>query len=147
MYTSGVLYGRRGLFTMALNAVDNPVWDIVGKHAGQPVTQLIGGDTTRSTPALPNWRQHYGGKGPRHSKFLNCPLAWVLNESSDQQRVVDGILAARDELGQDGNLMTDCVSGRHGRMGCPFAEQVPRARVSTLWRNCFHQIMFSAMPH
>ena len=43
MYTSGVFYGRRGVFAMALSAVDNALWDIAGKHAGMPVHELIGG--------------------------------------------------------------------------------------------------------
>lgn len=42
MYTSGVLYGRRGLFPMALSALDNALWDIVGKYAGKPLHELLG---------------------------------------------------------------------------------------------------------
>ena len=43
MYQSAIFYGRRGLFAMALSAVDNALWDIAGKHAGQPVHALLGG--------------------------------------------------------------------------------------------------------
>ena len=43
MYSSALFYGRRGLFTMALSAVDNALWDIAGKHAGRPVHELLGG--------------------------------------------------------------------------------------------------------
>ena len=43
MYTSGIFYGRRGLFVMALSALDNALWDIAGKHAGLPVHELLGG--------------------------------------------------------------------------------------------------------
>lgn len=43
MYSSALLYGRRGLFAMALSAVDNALWDIAGKHAGRPVVEMIGG--------------------------------------------------------------------------------------------------------
>ena len=43
MYQSAIFYGRRGLFAMALSAVDNALWDIAGKHAGRPVHELLGG--------------------------------------------------------------------------------------------------------
>ena len=43
MYTSGVFYGRRGIFVMALSALDNALWDIAGKYAGLPVHKLLGG--------------------------------------------------------------------------------------------------------
>ena len=43
MYTSGVFYGRRGIFVMALSALDNALWDIAGKYAGLPVHELLGG--------------------------------------------------------------------------------------------------------
>ena len=43
MYSAGVLYGRRGLFPMALSAVDNALWDIAGKYAERPVIEMIGG--------------------------------------------------------------------------------------------------------
>ena len=37
MYTSAVLYGRRGVFAMALSAVDNALWDIAGKKLGRMI--------------------------------------------------------------------------------------------------------------
>ncbi|MYJ26509.1 MAG: L-rhamnonate dehydratase, partial [Holophagales bacterium] len=43
MYSSAVLYGRRGIFAMALSAVDTALWDIKGKHAGRSVHALLGG--------------------------------------------------------------------------------------------------------
>jgi hypothetical protein len=43
MYSSALFYGRRGVFAMALSAVDNALWDIAEKNAEQPVYRLIGG--------------------------------------------------------------------------------------------------------
>src|SRR5437667_4585900 len=37
MYSSTLLYGRKGVTIMAISGVDNALWDIRGKHAGQPV--------------------------------------------------------------------------------------------------------------
>jgi D-arabinonate dehydratase len=37
------VYGRKGLTTRAISAVDMACWDIMGKVAGRPVRQLLGG--------------------------------------------------------------------------------------------------------
>ena len=52
MYSSALFYGRRGVFAMALSAVDNALWDISGKNADQPVHQLIGGQAARDRIAV-----------------------------------------------------------------------------------------------
>lgn len=35
--------GPQGIFTLALSALDTALWDIKGKHLGQPVARLLGG--------------------------------------------------------------------------------------------------------
>lgn len=45
MYSSGQMYGRRGVFVMALSGVDNALWDAAGKLMEQPVYRLLGGST------------------------------------------------------------------------------------------------------
>ena len=120
MYSSALLYGRRGLFPMALSAVDNALWDIAGKHAGRPVTEMIGG-----------WQRERIGiyqtggdipealaRGVRNFK-ISTPVG-PHTPPDQQRRVVERVLSARDTIGPrntagpDGNftpnLMIDCVS-------------------------------------
>ena len=110
MYSSGLLYGRRGLFPMALSAVDNALWDVVGKYAERPVVELIGG-WPRERLAV----YQTGGdvrealaRGVRHFK-IGTPVG-PHTPPDEQRRVVDRVLAARDTVGPDANLMIDCVS-------------------------------------
>ncbi len=130
MYSSGLLYGRRGLFTMALSAVDNAVWDIAGKHADRPIYQLIGGTPRDRILLYQTGGSITDGKTRGIQNFKISARVGPHTSTADQGRVVEAILAARDELGSDGNLMTDCVS----RNGTPdwavgFAEQVRPANL------------------
>ena len=130
MYSSGLLYGRRGLFTMALSAVDNAVWDIVGKHANQPVYQLIGGTPRARLALYQTGGSIADGKARGIRNFKVSARVGPHTSAADQKMVVETILTARETLGNDGNLMTDCVS----RNGTPdwavgFAEQVRPANL------------------
>lgn len=43
-------HGRAGLFVNAVSAVDNALWDLRGKVAGEPVYRLLGGPTRERVP-------------------------------------------------------------------------------------------------
>lgn len=45
MFRSTLNYGRKGLVLEAISALDIALWDILGKAAGQPVYNLLGGRT------------------------------------------------------------------------------------------------------
>src|SRR5947209_10402578 len=51
MYNSTLFYGRKGVTIMAISGVDLALWDIRGKHAGQPVIKLLGGPNRDKVPA------------------------------------------------------------------------------------------------
>jgi L-rhamnonate dehydratase len=44
-------HSRRGLFMMAISAVDNALWDLRGRYFGVPVYRLLGGPTRDSVEA------------------------------------------------------------------------------------------------
>jgi len=44
-YDGSHVYGNKGLEMRCLSAVDIALWDILGQHAGQPVWQMLGGNS------------------------------------------------------------------------------------------------------
>ena len=130
MNSSALFYGRRGLFTMALSAMDNALWDIAGKHAGQPVYQLRGGQPKariaidRSGGDIPQAQT----AGIRHFKLF--PRVGPDTPAAAMNRTIDQIMTARETMGPEGNLMTDCVS-RTGTVdwAVDFAERVRPANL------------------
>ena len=110
MYSSALLYGRRGLFPMALSAVDNALWDIAGKHAGLPVAAMIGGWPRERLAIYQTGGDIRAGlaRGIRHFKIGT--RVGPHTPPDEQRRVAEAVVAARDLVGPDGNLMIDCVS-------------------------------------
>ncbi|MYB18562.1 MAG: mandelate racemase/muconate lactonizing enzyme family protein [Holophagales bacterium] len=110
MYSSAVLYGRRGIFAMALSAVDTALWDIKGKHAGRSVHALLGGNPDDRVAVYQTGGDIAAGKGLgiRHFKRI-LPIGPHSTEA-ETERYIEDVLAARDAMGPEGNLMTDCVS-------------------------------------
>src|SRR5438876_11989044 len=45
MYAATLPFGRKGIAIMALSGIDLALWDLAGRAARQPVTQLLGGRT------------------------------------------------------------------------------------------------------
>ena len=130
MYSSGVLYGRRGVFAMALSAVDNALWDIAGKHAGQPVHELLGGASRDRIPIYQSGGDIAQGKANGVRNFKRFFQVGPHTPRAQLDRAIDGVLRARDTLGADGNLMTDCVS-RNGTVewAVPVAERLRPANL------------------
>ncbi len=108
MYTSSGLYGRRGVFVMALSGVDNALWDIVGKYAEQPVYQLLGGTHKEKVPAYITNSDFTVGLDLGFEYFKTGIRDGVLQGKAGMQRTVDLLTEARKTIGADRTLMIDC---------------------------------------
>jgi L-rhamnonate dehydratase len=110
MYTSSNAYGRRGVFVMALSGIDNALWDILGKHAGQPVYRLLGGTNKERIASYATGFNLEGGldNGFQHFKI---PIRDGLAEGAEgMRRIVDLLTKARNTIGPERSLMIDCGS-------------------------------------
>jgi L-rhamnonate dehydratase len=108
MYRSSLPYGRKGLPIMAISAIDNALWDIVGKAIGLPVYKLLGGKTKESLPVYSTGNDvaFYHQLG-----FTGFKLAMPhgpVDGWAGMKANLALIEQTRDIIGPDGEIMLDC---------------------------------------
>ncbi|MBI1790778.1 MAG: L-rhamnonate dehydratase [Acidobacteria bacterium] len=109
MYNSTLFYGRKGVAIMAISGVDLALWDIRGKHLGQPVWRLLGGPTKDKVPA------YYTGFQVEEALKLGFrafkhPIRNGLAEGREGMRkTIEELRAIRKIVGPDATLMIDCL--------------------------------------
>ena len=108
IYSSTLLYGRRGLVIMAMSGIDLALWDIAGKHAGKAVYQLLGGAVKDRVPA------YYTGAIERGIQlgvkaFKLSAGAGVSDGREGMGRLEARLREARKTIGPDAELMIDCI--------------------------------------
>jgi L-alanine-DL-glutamate epimerase-like enolase superfamily enzyme len=117
MYRRTMYCGRRSVMITAMAAIDVALWDIKGKHFGEPIHRLLGGkqhdrilayasilfgrDGAETAKIGQRWRE----AGYRAVKFGWEPMG--TSEAMD----IDLVRGARDGLGDDATLLIDagCV--------------------------------------
>jgi L-alanine-DL-glutamate epimerase-like enolase superfamily enzyme len=105
--------GRSGAIVFALSALDIALWDIAGKHAGEPLWRLLGG-TRRPVPAYAGGlflsdtldaivaeARAFVAAGFRAIKMRTGAKRWTDD--------VDRVGAVREAIGPDVTLMVDAV--------------------------------------
>ena len=113
MHTAGDFYGRGGVFVMGLSGVDNALWDILGKHANQPVYRLLGGTIKERIPVYhtgtPDALENGLKLNIQHFKVVTWN-GLAEGEKGKQQTIKD-LDAVRERLGDDKTMMIECVAG------------------------------------
>jgi len=127
MYRLSSVYGRRGVAINAISGIDIALWDIAGKAAGMSVTQLLGGDPSRTFPAYASILLSETAAGLRSdvrrcvdNGFRAIKLGWG-PLGTDLMACVGLVEAARAEVGDHVDLMVDVGFGRDVRMAIRFA--------------------------
>jgi L-rhamnonate dehydratase len=109
MYNSTLFYGRKGVTIMAISGVDLALWDIRGKHAGQPVYKLLGGPNRDKVPA------YYTGFEVDKALELGFrafkhPIRYNLNDGREgMKKVIAELREIRSKIGPDNQLMIDVL--------------------------------------
>ena len=108
MWRGTLYYGRKGAVVHAISAVDNALWDIVGKALGKPVYQLLGQGSKQRVPAYCT-----GNNIEQAVKFgfkkikLALPYGPVDGEHGLEKNE-QLVRRARRLVGDTGEIMLDC---------------------------------------
>ena len=131
--------GKRGSMELfcAISGLEQALWDIVGKAAGQPVYNLLGGRTRRRLRVYANG---WGGAQPPDEladraravvergftalKFDPFPGLWrAIIDRHEEEEAVDRVRAVREAVGPDVDILVEV----HRRLAPMHAVRVARA--------------------
>jgi L-alanine-DL-glutamate epimerase-like enolase superfamily enzyme len=138
LYRSNRL-ARRGLFLMAISAVDNTLWDLRGRYFKTPVYRLLGGPTRASVEAYASCLGYsleldkaaaraaqVKKDGYRYQKWF---LGYGPGDGPEGMRKnVDLVRTVREAVGEDAELMFDVYSGWDLTYALAWARQVEKYR-------------------
>jgi L-rhamnonate dehydratase len=120
MYRQSMYFGRSSVTITAMAAIDMALWDIKGRHYGEPIHRLLGGrhhDSIRAYASI-----LFGADGKETSEigrhwrdngYTAVKFGWEPMGESEQVDL-DLVRGAREGVGDDGILLVDagCVWDR-----------------------------------
>jgi L-rhamnonate dehydratase len=129
MWRSTIYYGRKGLAVHAISAVDNALWDLIGKATGMPVYKLLGGETKPRIPAYCT-----GNDLEQHLDFgfKKVKLAIPFGPADGREGLKKNVQLAkrtRELMGSEGEIMLDCWMAFTERYSLELAESMEPYRV------------------
>jgi L-rhamnonate dehydratase len=121
MYRKTMAFGRKGIGTVAISALDIALWDLLGKSAKQPVYRLLGGRTKTRIPVyasrldsmelseLAAEAQGYKDEG---YKAMKLRFGWGPTDgAAGMQRNLELVRTVRDTVGDGIDVMADAYMG------------------------------------
>jgi L-rhamnonate dehydratase len=108
MWRGTLYYGRKGVAVHAISAVDNALWDLVGKALDTPVYRLLGGGSRQRVPCYCTGNNIEQAVEFGYKKIkLAIPHGPADGEAGlDKNEQL--VQRARRLLGPDGEVMLDC---------------------------------------
>jgi L-rhamnonate dehydratase len=119
MYRGTIYFGRTGPALHAISGVDMALWDIIGQHAGRPVSEVMGGtyhkklkayasslmpETIAEAAAL---AERYAGLGYKAMKFGWGPIGRDARFDEEQIRAIRESVGPHIDVMIDGGLAWD----------------------------------------
>jgi L-rhamnonate dehydratase len=108
MWRGTLYYGRKGVAVHAISAVDNALWDIVGKALNTPVSKLLGG---RSKERVPCYCTGNNIEQAVEFGFKKIKLAIPYGPADGEKGLAKNeelVRRTRELLGKSGDVMLDC---------------------------------------
>ncbi|MBT4910260.1 MAG: L-rhamnonate dehydratase [Alphaproteobacteria bacterium] len=108
MWRASMPYGRKGITIHAISAIDLAIWDAMGKDAGKPVYELLGGPL-RSTLSLYATSPAAASVKKQGFQGVKVPLPYGPSSGSEGlKKNVELISGVRDSVGDGFDIMIDC---------------------------------------
>jgi L-alanine-DL-glutamate epimerase-like enolase superfamily enzyme len=132
-------HSRRGIFMMAISAVDNALWDVRGRYYNAPVYRLLGGPTrpqveaygsclgfSLEPDAMRRRAQQLKDQGFRFQKWF---LAYSPGHGAEGlKKNVEMVRILREAVGEEVELMFDAFMGWDLNYALAWARQVEQYR-------------------
>jgi L-rhamnonate dehydratase len=138
MYRRTMYTGRRSVMISAMAAVDMALWDLKGKHFGEPIHRLLGGKQHDRIPAYASILFGRDGKATaeigqrwREAGYRAVKFGWEPMGQSEQLDI-ELVAGARRGLGNDGILLIDAGCVWDARTALQRAESFADQRIGWL---------------
>ncbi|MDP3000743.1 MAG: enolase C-terminal domain-like protein [Bryobacterales bacterium] len=132
-------HSRRGIFMMAISAVDNALWDLRGRYFEAPVYRLLGGPTRRDVEAYASCLGYSVEPEPARARAIEIKKQGYRHQkwfcaygpgdgAAGLMKNVELVRVLREAVGPETELMIDAFNGWNLDYAIAWAKQVEQYR-------------------